>query len=45
MRCKGVHERRFQIRAGLEALTFDQALIHVAHAEPARLMHRQQRIE
>lgn len=45
VRCEGVHECRFQIRAGLEALTFDQLVIHVPHAEPARLIHRQQRIE
>jgi hypothetical protein len=45
MRCERVHERRFQIRAGLEALGIDQALIHVPNAEPARLMRRQQGIE
>jgi hypothetical protein len=45
VRCQGMHEDRFQIRAGLEALKFDQGVIHATHAEPARFMHRQQRIE
>ncbi len=40
MRCEGVYECPFQIGAGLEAMGIDQAMIHVPHAEPARLIHR-----